>query len=80
MLDVIKERLRPVFMKKFQAARGNAKAACLAAGMSEEQAELFLEGFDEGWLRGAVDSASVKPEDLRPARLRAKKPAQSGVH
>jgi hypothetical protein len=80
VLNVIKERLRPVFIKKFREARSHAKTACVLAGMSEKQAEVYLEGFDQGWLRGAVDSAAVKPSDLHPARSRPKKASPSGVH
>lgn len=79
VIHAIKERLRPVFMRKFREARGVAKAACLAAGMDDEQAETYLEGFDQGWLRGALDSASIKPEDLHPIR-REKKMASSETH
>lgn len=81
VLNVIKERLRPVFMRKFRRSRDGARQAALAAGMNEEQVELYLEGFDQGWLRGAADSAAVKPSDLRPSRPRTKtEPEPSGVH
>lgn len=81
MLNTLKERLRPLFIRKFRASRQCAREAAIAGGMTDEQVDLYLEGFDQGWLRGAMDSASVKPSDLRPGRRSpSKKTDPSEVH
>lgn len=67
VLKALKEHLRPVFIRKFRASRQSARETAIAGGMSADQVDLYLEGFDQGWLRGAMDSASVKPSDLRPS-------------
>lgn len=64
VLDAIKERLRPLFLRKYRASRSQARAVATAAGMNPEQVRLYLKGFEQGWLRGAVDSVEVKPSDL----------------
>lgn len=64
MLGIIKEKLRPVLMRKWRTSRANVVSEAMEAGLSDEQLELVLRGFRIGYWSGAVDASSIKPADL----------------
>jgi hypothetical protein len=66
MLEVIREKLRPLFLRKFNVSKRGAHRAALEAGMTPKERRLFMSGFAEGWMRGAVDATAVKASDLHP--------------
>ena len=68
VLGVIRERLRPLFLKKFRLSRLSARELVVAEGMTEAEAELFMAGFSRGWLKGALDASAISSRDLHPAQ------------
>jgi hypothetical protein len=64
MLDVIKEKLRPLFLRKYSVSRRAAERAASVAEMTPRERRLFLSGFEQGWMRGAVDATSLSSLDL----------------
>jgi len=65
LLEHLRERLRPVLLKKWKISRSSALAAAATGGMTEAERDLFLAGHRAGYWQGAVDSAEIKPTDLR---------------
>jgi hypothetical protein len=65
MLDTIKAKLRPIFLRRYQSSRLLARRAAHDAGMTEKETELYLSGFEDGWMRGAVDSMAVRAKDVQ---------------
>ena len=68
MLSYIREKLRPVLLKKWRNSRATALATAANGGLSEGERDLFLAGHQAGYWQGAVDAAEIKPADLRPPR------------
>lgn len=68
LLGYIREKLRPVLLRKWQQSRASVVAEAMADGMSDHDMELMLRGFKKGYWYGAVDTASISPRDLRPGR------------
>lgn len=66
VLGIIKKKLRPVLLRKWQVSRASLVAEAMEAGLSDEQLELVLRGFKRGYWTGAVDVSSLRPTDLRP--------------
>ena len=65
LLSFIRERLRPVLLKKWRVTRATALASAATEGLTETERDLFLAGHQAGYWQGAVDSATIKPKDLR---------------
>lgn len=65
MIEVIREKLRPLFLRKFSASKRGARQVTVEAGMTARERRLFMSGFEHGWMRGAVDATTVKARDLR---------------
>ena len=59
MLQTIREKLRPVLLRRYGARKEAAKEALLDAGASPADVNLYLAGFDQGWVSGAEDVTSV---------------------
>lgn len=78
VLGYIREKLRPLLLRKWRGSRANVVAEAMQEGMTDEELELYLAGFKRGYWDGAVDTASIKPRDLHPGRPRRKK--TSKVH
>jgi len=76
VLGIIKEKLRPLLLRKWRRSRASLVAEAMEAGLNDEQLELVLRGFRRGYWTGAVDVSSVEPMDLRPEPL----PITSKVH
>jgi len=70
VLSYIREKLRPVLLKKWRVSRATALASAASDGMTELERDLFLAGHQAGYWQGAVDAAEIKPADLRPPRDR----------
>ena len=68
MLGIIKEKLRPLLLRKWRHSRASLVAEAMEAGLDDEQLELVLRGFRRGYWTGAVDVSSVKSTDLPPDR------------
>lgn len=68
VLGYIREKLRPVLLRKWRGSRANVVAEAMADGLSDDELELYLRGFKKGYWNGAVDTASISPRDLRPGR------------
>lgn len=66
MLEILREKLRPLFLRKFATSKQVAQQSAVDAGMTPAQLELYLSGFSDGWMRGALDAATVSARDLRP--------------
>lgn len=64
MLGIIREKLRPVLLRKWQRSRASLVAEAMEAGLTDEQIELVLRGFKRGYWNGAVDVSSIRPTDL----------------
>ena len=78
VLQFIQEKLRPLILRKWRGSRANVVAQAMEEGLSDEDMALYLAGFKVGYWSGAVDTASIKPGDLRPGRPLRKK--TSKVH
>ena len=76
VLSVIKEKLRPLLLRKWRRSRASLVAEAMEAGLDDEQLELVLRGFRRGYWTGAVDVSSVKSTDLLPDRA----PTKSKIH
>lgn len=59
MLQTIREKLRPVLLRRYGARKEAAREALLSSGAPPEDVELYLAGFDQGWVSGAEDVTSV---------------------
>ena len=68
VLRYIQEKLRPLILRKWWGTRANVVAQAMEEGLTDEEMALYLEGFKRGYWSGAVDTASIKPGDLRPGR------------
>ena len=77
MLEIIREKLRPLFLRKFHHSKQGAHNNAVKAGMTPKERELYLSGFEHGWMQGAVDATAVKVRDLHP---QAPDPEESSVH
>ena len=77
MLEVIREKLRPLFLRKLHVSKKGAHDTAVKAGMTPHERKLYLSGFEHGWMQGAVDATTVKAKDLRP---RAPDPEEPSVH
>ena len=66
VLQYIQEKLRPLILRKWRGSRANVVAQAMEDGLSDEEMALYLAGFKQGYWSGAVDTASIKPGDLRP--------------
>jgi hypothetical protein len=78
VLQFIQKKLRPLMLRKWRGSRANVVAQAMEDGLSDEQMALYLAGFKLGYWNGAVDTASIKPGDLRPGPRLPKK--TSKVH
>lgn len=65
MLQVIRDKLRPLIMRKYSASRRGAHQMAVEAGMSPRERKLFMSGFEQGWMCGAKDTTAVTAQDLR---------------
>lgn len=72
VLSYIREKLRPVLLKKWRTSRATALASAANEGLTEAERDLFLAGHQAGYWQGAVDAAEIKPADLRSPRGRRK--------
>jgi hypothetical protein len=72
VLGIIKEKLRPLLLRKWRHSRASLVAEAMEAGLDDEQLELVLRGFRRGYWTGAVDVSSVKSTDLRSDRPQTK--------
>jgi len=70
VLGYIKEKLRPVLLRKWRSTRANLVAEAMAEGMTEEELGFYLAGIKRGYWSGAVDVSSLNPGDLRPSQRR----------
>jgi len=77
MLEVIREKLRPLFLRKFRVSKRGALDNAVKAGMTPRERKLYLSGFEHGWMQGAVDATTVKAKDLHP---QAPDPEEPPVH
>ena len=77
VLGVIREKLRPVFVRRFRQSHSIARKMVAAEGLTEADARLFLAGFSNGWLRGALDASAVSSQDLRQEPSQDQKPPTS---
>lgn len=66
LLRAIREKLRPVLLRKWRRSRADALASAAEGGLTEEERDLFLAGHQAGYWQGALDAAAIKPSDLRP--------------
>lgn len=66
MLEVIQKKLRPLFLRKMRNSKVRAHKVALEAGMTARERELYLSGFEHGWVQGARDATTVTAGDLRP--------------
>jgi hypothetical protein len=64
LLGYIREKLRPVLLKKWRVSRATALASAATEGLTESERDLFLAGHQTGYWQGAVDAAELKPADL----------------
>lgn len=64
VLQAIKERLRPVLLRAWRRSTARAIKTARESGMSEREYQLYLEGFQQGWVSGALDVTRVSPADL----------------
>lgn len=64
VLAAIKEKLRPLLLRKWNVSRASLVAEAMEAGLDDEQLELVLRGFRRGYWTGAVDVSSVRSTDL----------------
>ena len=64
VLSVIKEKLRPLLLRKWRRSRALIVADAMEAGLTDEQLQLVLRGFKRGYWSGAVDVSSISPTDL----------------
>lgn len=62
----IQEKLRPLILQKWQGSRANVVAQAIEDGLTDKEMALYLAGFKRGYWNGAVDTATIKPGDLRP--------------
>ena len=74
VLNYIREKLRPMLLKKWRTSRATALASAASGGMTEAERDLFLAGHRTGYWQGAVDAAEIKPADLRPDQDRDRDP------
>jgi len=77
VLGYIKDRLRPILLRKWQRSRANLVAEAMQDGMTDEELRIFLRGVKVGYWTGAVDVSSLKPSDLRQDLASA---SESKVH
>ena len=76
VLGIIKEKLRPVLLRKWRVSRANIVAEAMEAGLTDEQLQLVLRGFKRGYWTSAVDVSSIRATDLHRDPL----PEESKVH
>jgi hypothetical protein len=67
MLEAIRDKLRPLVLRKFSLSKRGAHRATVQAGLSARERRLYMSGFEHGWVRGAVDVTTVKAQDLHQA-------------
>lgn len=65
VLHVIKERLRPVLLKAWRRSTAEAAAAASTEPLSAREIQIYLQGFQRGWVSGALDMTQVSPTDLQ---------------
>jgi hypothetical protein len=75
MLEVIRDKLRPLFLRKFSLSKQGAHRATVEAGMTARERRLYMSGFEDGWMRGAVDASTVRARDL-PRRADSEEPSE----
>jgi hypothetical protein len=66
VLRYIQEKLRPLILRNWRGSRANVVAEVMEEGLTDKELVLYLAGFKRGYWSGAVDTASIKPGDLRP--------------
>ena len=64
MLETIKEKLRPLLIRRFAASKALARRVTAKSEMSDREKDLYVAGFEHGWIRGASDATEVSPSDL----------------
>jgi hypothetical protein len=78
VLATIKEKLRPVLMRKWRTSQEDLLQAALEAGVSEEDLPLFMAGVRHGYWRGAGDITEIKASDLRSRQKPAAQESDRG--
>jgi len=76
VLNIVKEKLRPLLLRKWRRSRASVVAEAMESGMTNEQLEIMLRAFKRGYWTGAVDVSSIGPRDLR----RNREPSGPKVH
>lgn len=72
VLSIIKEKLRPVLLRRWRMSRASLVAEAMEAGLDDEQLDIYLRGVRRGYWTGAVDVSSINAKDLRQPRRRTK--------
>lgn len=65
MLGIIREKLRPVLLRRWRRSRTTALKFTKEGGMTERERSLYMAGFHSGWIAGAQDIHAVRPADLQ---------------
>jgi hypothetical protein len=65
MLGVIREKLRPILLRRWRRSRANALKAAEDGGLTDRERSAYMAGFTNGWISGAQDIHAVKPSDLQ---------------
>jgi hypothetical protein len=66
LLGAIRERLKPILLGRWRAARKQVSDRVARDGLTAREQRLFFGGFQEGYWRGARDVTTISPSDLCP--------------
>lgn len=64
VLQAIKDKFKPVLLRAWRRSTAAAVNDTRTHGMSLRERELFLAGFQRGWVAGALDVTRISPGDL----------------
>jgi hypothetical protein len=64
VLQVLTEKFRPVLERAWRRSHAAANRDAKAQKLAKREEEIFLAGFQRGWVAGALDVTSVRPTDL----------------
>jgi hypothetical protein len=66
VLHAIKEKLRPVLLRAWRKSVDAAAVAVASTeSLSAREVQIYLKGFQQGWVSGALDMTQVSPTDLQ---------------
>lgn len=59
VIETIRQRMRPLLERRFKTSKEAAEKAMLDGGIRPQDVEMCLAWFEQGWVSGAEDVASV---------------------